>query len=116
MKPAYGFVAVFVGVLSLAVVLGKIPAWVGLIYLVLSVVTFFLYALDKSAAKKDQWRTPENTLHALAFCCGWPGALVAQQSLRHKSAKKSFQWVFWTTVAFNCALLSWLALSGWLAR
>jgi hypothetical protein len=38
---------------------------------------------------------------------GWPGALVAQTTLRHKSRKTSFRIVFWATVAMNCAGLFW---------
>jgi len=39
---------------------------------------------------------------------GWPGALIAQQTLRHKSRKESFRAVFWVTVVLNCAVLGWL--------
>jgi hypothetical protein len=39
---------------------------------------------------------------------GWPGALVAQETLRHKSKKASFRIVFWATVLINCAGLAWL--------
>lgn len=34
---------------------------------------------------------------------GWPGALLAQQFLRHKSTKAEFRSVFWTTVVLNVA-------------
>jgi uncharacterized membrane protein YsdA (DUF1294 family)/cold shock CspA family protein len=77
------------------------PVWVALIYLVASVITFIVYASDKSKAQRREWRTPEGTLHALAFAGGWPGALLAQQLLRHKSAKAEFRSVFWGTVVLN---------------
>jgi cold shock CspA family protein len=38
----------------------------------------------------------------------WPGALVAQQKLRHKSRKQAFQSVFWVTVLQNCGAFVWL--------
>jgi heme/copper-type cytochrome/quinol oxidase subunit 3 len=44
----------------------------------------------------------------LSLVGGWPGALVAQQKLRHKSQKQSFRIVFWITVLLNCAAFSWL--------
>ncbi|GHU41301.1 hypothetical protein AGMMS50289_04220 [Betaproteobacteria bacterium] len=66
-----------------------------------SLITFIAYANDKSAAKHDTWRTPESTLHFLAFACGWPGALLAQQFLRHKSTKVEFRQIFWLTVILN---------------
>jgi uncharacterized membrane protein YsdA (DUF1294 family) len=49
------------------------------------------------------WRVSESTLHTLSLVGGWPGALVAQQMLRHKSNKASFRAVFWATVVTNVA-------------
>ena len=68
-----------------------------------SLFTFITYTIDKSAAGRGGWRTPESTLHALAMAGGWPGALLAQQFLRHKSAKAEFRSVFWVTVVVNVA-------------
>jgi uncharacterized membrane protein YsdA (DUF1294 family) len=73
-----------------------------------SVLTFAVYAFDKSAAQSGRWRVPERTLHLLAALGGWPGALLAQRVLRHKSRKLSFLAIFWSTVAINCATLFWL--------
>ena len=71
------------------------------VYVGLSVITFVAYAIDKSAARRRGPRTPERTLHLLSLAGGWPGALLAQRWLRHKSAKTSFRRVFWVTVAVN---------------
>jgi len=79
------------------------PLAVALVYLVGSFITFFAYALDKSAAQNGRWRTAESTLHLLALAGGWPGALLAQQFLRHKSRKAEFRTVFWGTVLLNVA-------------
>ena len=87
---------------------GRIPAAILWLYLVASIVSFFAYALDKSASQQNQWRTQESTLHLFALIGGWPGALAAQRLLRHKSAKTSFQTVFWSTVILNCGALAWL--------
>lgn len=87
---------------------GKLPFVVLGLYLVASAVAFVAYALDKSAARNNQWRTPESTLHLFALVGGWPGALAAQKLLRHKSKKQSFQIVFWTTVVLNCGAFGWL--------
>jgi uncharacterized membrane protein YsdA (DUF1294 family)/cold shock CspA family protein len=87
---------------------GRLPAAVLGLYGVASAVTFIVYACDKSAASRNAWRTPENTLHGLALAGGWPGAMAAQKLLRHKSAKKSFLISFWGTVVLNCGLLGWL--------
>lgn len=81
----------------------KLPLWVAGLYLLLSAATFIVYAADKSAAATGSWRTPESTLHALAAAGGWPGALLAQQLLRHKSTKQEFRQVFWGTALLNVA-------------
>jgi uncharacterized membrane protein YsdA (DUF1294 family) len=81
---------------------------VAIAYVVLSVVAFFAYAVDKSAAIKGRWRTSESSLHLLGLACGWPGALLAQQFLRHKTAKPSFVFGFWVTVIAN-----WVGFYFW---
>jgi uncharacterized membrane protein YsdA (DUF1294 family)/cold shock CspA family protein len=88
-------------VLLLGYVLGHPPRWLPWCYLLLSGLTFMAYAFDKSAARKGAWRTSEQTLHLLALFGGWPGALLAQQMLRHKSSKREFRSVFWLTVGLN---------------
>jgi uncharacterized membrane protein YsdA (DUF1294 family)/cold shock CspA family protein len=80
---------------------GGIPFWVVWLYFGMSALSLVFYALDKSAAKRGDWRTPEATLHLISLLCGWPGALYAQQLLRHKTSKKSFRFEFWITVILN---------------
>ncbi len=99
----------FLAVVWYAVLGGRVPVAVPAAYLVLSAITFLAYALDKKAARAGAWRTPENTLHWMAIAGGWPGALVAQQALRHKSRKTSFRLLFWLTVLVNCSALAWIA-------
>jgi uncharacterized membrane protein YsdA (DUF1294 family)/cold shock CspA family protein len=71
------------------------------VYNAMSLATFIVYWGDKRAARRGGGRVAENTLHILALACGWPGALLAQELLRHKSAKPAFRRVFWATVAVN---------------
>lgn len=75
-------------------------------YISLSLITFVVYAIDKSAAKKGRWRTPEKTLHLMALLGGWPGAIIAQKILRHKTQKQPFQIIFWLTVILNIGVLA----------
>jgi uncharacterized membrane protein YsdA (DUF1294 family) len=82
---------------------GELHRLVVPVYLIASLIAFVLYRLDKSAAQTGAWRTPESTLHIVSLIGGWPGALVAQRLLRHKSGKQSFQTAFRVTVAVNCA-------------
>lgn len=73
-------------------------------YSAMSMASFIVYWLDKRAAQQGGWRVPEKTLHLLALACGWPGALLAQQLLRHKSAKPEFLRVYWLMVALNLSV------------
>lgn len=98
----------FLGVVGVAALAGKVPPWVPGLYMVASLLTFIMYAIDKSAARKGHWRTQESALHVMSLAGGWPGALVAQQKLRHKSRKKSFRSVFWATVLLNVGVFIWL--------
>lgn len=79
------------------------PGWIAAAYAGISLLTFATYAWDKAAAQAQRWRTAESTLHLLALAGGWPGALLAQQWLRHKSSKLEFLAVFWATVLLNVA-------------
>lgn len=77
-------------------------------YTIINLTTHLAYAIDKRAARKARWRVPEAQLHLLALLGGWPGAILAQQTLRHKTVKRSFRFAFWITVILNCAALVWL--------
>ncbi|NRA59606.1 MAG: DUF1294 domain-containing protein [Psychrobium sp.] len=81
-----------------------------LYYGLLSLVTFIVYAIDKRAAINGKFRTQENTLHLLSLLGGWPGALIAQNKLRHKTKKQPFKSIFYGTVLSNC-LIFWLIYS-----
>ncbi|PKH03145.1 DUF1294 domain-containing protein [Psychromonas sp. MB-3u-54] len=85
--------------------LGYLPPIIFLIYVIASTLTFFIYAKDKRAAQNDEWRTSESTLHMYSLLFGWPGAIVAQQKLRHKSKKQSFRAAFMFTVLINVSLI-----------
>ena len=100
--------AFFLVLVGVSVLTAKIPPLILALYIVGSLITFTMYAVDKSAAKKGAWRTQESTLHLLSLVGGWPGALIAQQKLRHKSKKQSFRSVFWATVFLNCGAFFWL--------
>ncbi len=100
------FVTLFLALVVGATVAGKLRPVVLAVYLGASVVAFFAYGIDKSAAQKEQWRIPERTLHLFGVAGGWPGALLAQKVFRHKSRKQEFQAIFWVTVILNCIALA----------
>lgn len=86
-------------------VVWKLPLLVGGAYIGMSIICAAFYWHDKNAARTGEWRTSEGTLITLGMLCGWPGAIVAQQLLRHKTTKQSFRIMHWTTVVFNYAFL-----------
>ncbi|MFT4243643.1 MAG: cold shock and DUF1294 domain-containing protein [Acidovorax sp.] len=98
---------IWAGQLPLGLTLGALLA--------VNLLTFWVYAADKNAAKQQRWRVPENNLHLLSLLGGWPGAWLAQQSMRHKSSKREFRVVYWLTVAVHCAALAaWV--TGWTTK
>ncbi|MFT4029403.1 MAG: cold shock and DUF1294 domain-containing protein [Protaetiibacter sp.] len=110
----FGYLAIlgFIGIAVTVALIRPIPYWVWILYLGMSLATFVAYALDKRAAATHGWRLSESSLLALGLACGWPGAIVAQQVVRHKTVKMSFQVVFWVTVVVNVVafvVFSWVA-------
>jgi uncharacterized membrane protein YsdA (DUF1294 family)/cold shock CspA family protein len=73
----------------------SVPNWVAGRYVVTSAVCLIAYVVDKSAAVAGRWRVSEGTLIFLGLVGGWPGAIVAQQVVRHKSSKVEFRSAFW---------------------
>ena len=102
------FAILFCSFLALAVLMGRLPLAILGVYLAASSLAFLVYAKDKLAAQNNHWRTQESTLHLFGIIGGWPGALLAQKTLRHKSKKEEFQAIFWATVIINCVALGWL--------
>ncbi|MEX1213674.1 DUF1294 domain-containing protein [Saccharospirillum sp.] len=86
----------------------QIPRTLVTFYLVMSLLCYAAYALDKDAAQNGRWRIAENSLHLLALFGGWPGARIAQHRFRHKTQKAAFRRVFWITVGLNIAGFVWL--------
>jgi uncharacterized membrane protein YsdA (DUF1294 family)/cold shock CspA family protein len=97
---------------GLGVAFGLLPLLMAVAYGSLSLLSYLMYSLDKSAAQSGAQRIPENTLHFVDLLGGWPGALIAQQRFRHKTVKASFQFVFWCSVLGNLAIATWLVRSG----
>jgi uncharacterized membrane protein YsdA (DUF1294 family) len=110
-RVAVAAAALFLAVVAVLAWGGVLPWLVPALYLAASVGAFAAYALDKAAARNGEWRTKESTLLGLGLLGGWPGALVAQTLLRHKSSKPSFQVAFWLTALLNCGVLAWLTLA-----
>jgi len=96
--------------------LRRLSAFVGVWWLLgyaitISLLTYAVYGADKDSAQEKQpdWRAPEKLLHALEFAGGWPGAFLAQRSLRHKCSKVQYQIAYWLIVLLHvCAATDYL--------
>ncbi len=77
--------------------------------LLMSLLAFALYSIDKVKAKHGQWRIPERTLILLAYLGGAAGAWIGMQVFRHKTQHTKFR------VLVPIALLLWLAAIGFFA-
>ena len=56
--------------------------------LVINILTFAVYGIDKRKAKQGSWRISEATLLMLAVIGGTIGALLGMQVWRHKTKHK----------------------------
>lgn len=63
----------------------------GLYFIVINLLTFLLYGLDKYKAIRREWRIPERALLLMAFVGGAFGALSAMRIFRHKTRKGRFR-------------------------
>jgi uncharacterized membrane protein YsdA (DUF1294 family) len=77
--------------------------------LAINAATAAAFALDKRAAERRRWRVPERWLLLLSAFGGTPGALAAQQLLRHKTRKAPFRNALWAVAAAQAALIGWAA-------
>ena len=67
--------------------------YIVLIYLVvINLVTFFVYGIDKWKAKRAKWRIEESTLLWWAGAGGSIGALLGMKAWHHKTQHRKFTW------------------------
>jgi uncharacterized membrane protein YsdA (DUF1294 family) len=79
--------------------------------IVINAVAYGMFALDKTAAMRGEWRISERALLLVALVGGSVGAITAQQRLRHKTRKEPFRSVLYGTVLFQIAGLTYLYLN-----
>ena len=76
--------------------------------LLINLISFAAYGIDKRRARKDKWRIPESTLLMLAFIGGVLGALAGMLVFHHKTRHWKFK------ILVPLFLLLQLALAVWL--
>lgn len=60
--------------------------------IVINLVTFVMYGIDKYKAKKSKWRISEATLLLIAALGGSVGAWIGMQIWHHKTLHKKFKY------------------------
>ena len=80
-----------------------------LIYLlIINVVTFFTYGIDKYKAKFAKWRVPEATLLLLAVIGGSIGAWCGMRVWHHKTMHKKFKYGVPVIFILQLAIAVWI--------
>ena len=69
---------------------------------IMSIITAFMYKLDKAKAKKGSWRISEATLLLLPWLMGGIGGLLGVYSVRHKT--KHWYFLIGMPIIFFCQL------------
>ncbi len=83
--------------------------------LIINIVTFFAYFLDKKKAIAHTWRIPEATLLGLTAIGGSLGAFLGMEVLRHKTKHLIFIVGVRLFLAIHVALLFCLYIyPGWI--
>ena len=76
--------------------------------LLVNIVAFAAYGIDKRKAQKGKWRIPESTLLLLALFGGAIGALLGMRMFHHKTKHRKFK------ILVPLFLVLQLAVAGWL--
>lgn len=59
-------------------------------WMIISIISFSLFAIDKKFAQQNKWRISENALLASAIVGGSVGALLGMFTFHHKTKKMKF--------------------------
>ena len=73
--------------------------------LIWNLLTFIIYGIDKSKAKRGAWRIPEKYLLSFAFLCGGFGAWLAGVTFHHKTRKWYFKTVWFLGIVTTLVVL-----------
>lgn len=87
---------------------------VGFLVLI-NIVTFVLWGIDKERAKKKAWRISEGTLLCAALFGGSVGALLGMLVFHHKTQKWQFKFGVPICLMYHAGLIlaAWLLHDVW---
>lgn len=83
----------------------KINQGITFALLIWNLLTFIIYGIDKSRAKRGAWRIPEKYLLSFAFLCGGFGAWLAGITFHHKTRKWYFKTVWFLGIVTTLVAL-----------
>jgi len=78
---------------------------------ILNVLTFLLYGIDKWKAKRSRWRIPESVLLGMAAVGGSVGAWLGMHVWHHKTQHKKFRYGVPAILVAQIVMLVWIFLS-----
>ena len=75
---------------------------------IINIITFFLYGVDKWKAQRVRWRIPESVLLGMAAIGGSVGAWLGMQVWRHKTQHAKFRFGVPIILIAQVALMVWI--------
>lgn len=79
--------------------------------LIINLLTFLLYGIDKWKAKRARWRIPESVLLGLAAVGGSIGAWLGMRVWHHKTQHKKFRYGVPAILVAQIVLLVWAVVN-----
>lgn len=76
---------------------------------IINILTFIVYEIDKLKAKKGKWRIPESTLLLLAIIGGSIGAFLGMKVWHHKTMHKKFKYGIPLIIILQLGVLLYLS-------
>lgn len=58
---------------------------------IINIISFTMYGIDKVKARFNKWRIPENTLLVVSFIGGSLGSILGMEIFRHKTKHLKFK-------------------------
>lgn len=78
------------------------------VVLIVNVLAFLLYGIDKWKAKRSRWRIPESALLGMAAVGGSVGAWLGMRVWHHKTQHKKFRYGVPAILVAQIVLLVWI--------
>lgn len=74
-------------------------------FLLINLITFIVFGVDKRKAKRGKWRIPESTLLLLCFLGGGVGGQIAMNAFRHKTQHLKFTLLVPFSIILWCVVI-----------